>query len=176
MPTALRILASHLFVFSFLGAAVAREPNDFERFRGMPVSLTAAVELVENESKGRVVHIAFEVEHDRSVWNADALTDTGMFAYRIDATSRRLVGVVEKSIRGRVYVAVTDLSLADLRAAKVSVAEAVAFAERDAAATAEQLEVIRSGSRIEFAIRLRAATSTRSVRIDASNGEILSKH
>ncbi len=176
MPTARRLVASLLFVVAVLGPATARERTDFERLQGVPVSLTQAVELIENESKGRVVHIAFEVEHDRSVWNADALTDAGMFAYRIDAISRRFVGIVEKSIRGRLYVAVADFTLADLRATKVSVAEAVALAERDTAAKAEQFEVSRVGTRIEFSIQLRTADARRTVRIDSSSGEILSKH
>ena len=176
MQTKYRVLASLLFAVLYWGSADGRELTDFERFQSMPVSLTQATEFVENESKGRVVHIAFVVEHDRSVWNADALTDTGMFEYRIDAASRRLVGIVEKSIRGRLYVAVTDLGLADLRAAKVSIAEAVALAERDTAAKAEQLEVKRVGSGIEYIIQLRTAGASHNVRIDASNGEIVSKH
>jgi uncharacterized membrane protein YkoI len=169
------ILTSLLVAVALLGTATAREPTDFERIQGMPVSLTQAVELVENESRGRVVHIAFEAEHDRSVWRVDALTDVGMFDYRIDAVSGRFVGIVEKPIRGRLYVAVTDLSLADVRAMNVGVAEAVALAERDTAAKADQLEVSRAGGRIEYILRLRSADARRTVRVDASNGNLVSK-
>ena len=103
MQTKYRVLASLFLAVLYWGSADGLELTDFEHFQSMPVSLTEATEFVENESKGRVVHIAFVVEHDRSVWNADALIDTGMFEYRIDAASRRLVGIVEKSICGRLY-------------------------------------------------------------------------
>ncbi len=59
---------------------------------------------------------------------------------------------VEKSICGRLNIAVTDLTLADLRATKVSVAKAIAIAERDTSAKVDQLHVRRVGTRIEFAV------------------------
>jgi uncharacterized membrane protein YkoI len=180
MMTMFRYVAFPLLI-SLLAAplgierADAREPTDFERFQSLPVSLAQAVEIVERESRGRVVHIAFAVEHDRSVWDADALSDSGMFEYRVDAVSGRFVRVIEQQTRGRLFTFFNGLDLADIRRTTISIDQAVAIAERETSARAARLDIDRLGTQTEYEIFLRSADRRHRVRVDAHSGRILGR-
>jgi hypothetical protein len=111
-------------MLSFPIAASAQDANALKRLQDMQTSLGDAIQIVERESLGRVMRAAFVEEHNRAVWEVDALSDLGMFEYRVEAASGRLVRMGETAMRGRLYSIVPGLRLDDLGKTRISASEA----------------------------------------------------
>ncbi len=169
----LLLLVSTLFLLP--GALAAQDAGSYGRLQGLPITLSHAVRIVQREGEGRVVHVEFVEEHDRSIWEVNSLGDKGMFEYRVDAVSGRLIRISELPLRGRLYSMVVGLTPNKIKSAKISTAEAVSRAERDTRATAERLEIDQPRSHMEYMIVLRNVEGLHRLRIDAESGEIVFK-
>jgi uncharacterized membrane protein YkoI len=168
-----RFLPALLILLLVLPASGREQPTEGQRVQPQ-ISLSRAIAIVEKESDGRVVHIALETEHDRTVWDVDTLTDMGMFDYRLDATSGRLVSV-GRSGRSGLYTFITGFALQDLKALKIAPSEAASIAETATASKAVSLAVHHIDGRVEYEVVARDAATRQRLRIDATSGRIVAR-
>jgi uncharacterized membrane protein YkoI len=167
-----RFLPALLILLLALPAS-GKEPTEGQRVQPQ-ISLSRAIAIIEKESDGRVVHIALETEHDQTVWDVDALTDMGMFDYRLDATSGRLVSV-GRSGRSGLYTFITGFALQDLKALRIAPSEAASIAETATAAKAVSLAVHHIDGRVEYEVVTRDPATRHRLRIDATSGHIVAR-
>lgn len=174
MPVLGRIFLALLLILSLAGAANAED--SVKRLEALPISIGHAIRIVEREAVARALSADLGEEHDGTVWNVFALNDRGMSEYRVDATSGRLIRVVEAPLRGRLYRLLFDLGLDDIKGMKIGPSEAIRRAEQEIPGRAMAMALDRPKSRIEYLVVVRTARGLHRVRVDGDTGEIVYKN
>lgn len=174
MKTTLSISTVTLAVTLGLGlnsAANAVSSREADALNKSTVSLTQATQIAEKQEAGKTLHAEFDIEKDRAIWEVKVLSAAGVKEYKIDASTGAVVKVEDEHIRGKLTNFVTGMNLKDLNNAKMSLAQAVADAEKKMNGKAVKAEVEHERGAVQYDVFVRTANKTEKVKIEASTGQ-----
>lgn len=152
-------------------AVHAAGPRESEMLAKATVSLSQAAQIAEKQEAGKTIGAEFDVEKDMAVWEVKVLNSAGVKEYKIDGSSGAVVKVEAEHIRGRLTNFVTGMNLKDLEAAKTSLMQAVATAEKKANGKAVKVQVEHERGGIQYDIFVRTGGKSEKVKIDAGTGQ-----
>ena len=152
-------------------AVHAAEPREREMFAKATVSLSQAAQIAEKQEAGKTIGAEFDVEKDKAIWEVKVLGSAGVKEYKIDASSGAVVKVEDEHIRGKLTNFVTGMNLKDLEAAKTSLMQAVATAEKKANGKAVKVQVEHERGGIQYDIFVRTGDKSEKIKIDAGTGQ-----
>jgi uncharacterized membrane protein YkoI len=137
------------------------------------ISLGQASQIAEKQDQSKAINVEFDIEKERALWEVKTLSNTGVREYKVDATSGAIIKVEDEHIRGRLTNFITGMNLKDLEAAKTTLLQAIATAEKSLNGKVVKVQVEHEHDAIQYDISVRTGNVTKKVKIEAATGKAM---
>ena len=176
MMKTLRISSLILTTALATGASLSVRADDMheaDQLAKAKVSLGQAVQLAEKADQGKTLDAEFDIEKGHPLWEIKTLGSAGVKEYKVDATTGTILKIEDENIRGRLTNFITGMNMKDLDAAKMTLPQAIAMAEKSVNGKAVKVEVEHEHRGIQYDISVRGGDSTKKVKVDGANGKVM---
>ena len=143
------VLFAGAVAISAAGGSAAVEAASYETLSNAKMSLTGAIEAVEEKSGGKVIEAEFDDE-DGGTYEISVLTGEKLQEYELNASS----GAVREIENEMFEKYLIRLDPERLSSAETSLVEAIAIAEKQVGGKAAEADVDRSGDTVDYEIEV----------------------
>lgn len=143
------VLFAGAVAISAAGGSAAVEAASYETLSNAKMSLTGAIEAVEEKSGGKVIEAEFDNE-DGGTYEISVLTGEKLQEYELNASS----GAVREIENEMFEKYLIRLDPETLSSAETSLVEAIAIAEKQVGGKAAEADVDRSGDTVDYEIEV----------------------